>query len=773
MSDVRREGFPARPYLPPSFFGALGCVAGAMLGMELAWRKFLNWTGVASASHAWPIVLAVIVAFAVLFFLSRIVSARMGVAFAWAAACLALSLASSAACGLGAMRQFDAFRGMSLSSCVLTVEEDPSVSDFGVRSRARVSRDGVDIGEVDVSCEEVFSLGTSLEGVFRLESFEGTDWDRSRFMEGSVASVRAVRARSARKGDAKPILYRLREVVLGRIDPASSAARALVAGTVCGYAVELNGDPCSEAFSRTGLSHLVAVSGSHLALIAGFCGTALRHLGARRLATTLAVASLMGSYVVFTGGAPSAVRSFIMVCSASVAGLGGRRGHAPSALSLTVVAIVVLDPGVAYDLGFQLSAVSVLFICLFSTYISFHVRRMGSGRAIAGEAALTLGAQWGTAPLTISTFGQLSLVSPISNLMVAPVMTALLAVGVAVVPVSLAVPDSGWLFAPAEWIANVAIFLATAFARVPLASVAVAGGSLVYVACWGTAFAAYMLWRPLPRRLVPAVCALAAVFACFYLVRWSLLAPPSVVVMDVGQADGIIVRDGSSTLLVDTGAGEEVLDALQRNDVTHVDAVLVTHWHDDHYGGLPSISAAYGIGSIYVAEGASGHAPEDAALAMEELGPGRVREVSVGDSLRVGRFRCSIVSPKDAVEGLENEDSVCLKVTFDSAGQSLDALLTGDAEAPVTEEIARSVGDIDVLKLGHHGSEVSVSESLLAVLQPEVCVASAGEGNSYGHPDPVCTALVEASGARMLCTKDVGDVSLEPAQGGVRVRCRV
>ena len=122
--------------------------------------------------------------------------------------------------------------------------------------------------------------------------------------------------------------------------------------------------------------------------------------------------------------------------------------------------------------------------------------------------------------------------------------------------------------------------------------------------------------------------------------------------------------------------------------------------------------------------------------------------------IRVGEFACRVVWPQGLVSGEENADSLCLDVSYGNGeGASLDMLLTGDTEQDELAEYADEVGDIDVLKVGHHGSEIAVAEKPLELLDPELAVASAGEGNSYGHPDPVCVSLLERAGARFLCTK--------------------
>jgi len=101
-------------------------------------------------------------------------------------------------------------------------------------------------------------------------------------------------------------------------------------------------------------------------------------------------------------------------------------------------------------------------------------------------------------------------------------------------------------------------------------------------------------------------------------------------------------------------------------------------------------------------------------------------------------------------------------------------LLTGDAERDETGSVIAEgdVGDIDVLKVGHHGSQVSIREGDAERLDAEVSVASAGEDNAYGHPDPACVAILEGAGSLFLCTKDVGDVEVRPGRDGPCVRCQ-
>ncbi|MDO4437047.1 MAG: DNA internalization-related competence protein ComEC/Rec2 [Coriobacteriaceae bacterium] len=686
-------------------------------------------------------------------------------ALGWVAIGIALGTVASACWLARQAGAATALQGKTLSECRLKVVGDPRSSSFGYSCVVDVedAATGTHLARVSATLKEEPLAGSELRAVGSFAPLKDDDWSKSRYMKGEVASARVASIVDERRPGVLS-LQGVRNRMLSVIDPQGSEARALIAGTICGRTTELSGTQANEMFSCCGLSHLVAVSGSHLAFIAALLEFAMGRLRIAGVTRRALLMFVMAVYVVFTGGAPSAVRSVSMVGLASAAVLGGRRPHAVSGLMLAVVCMVLLNPGVVFDIGFQLSALSVLFILVFAPYVAYALRVVWVPKSLAEVMSLTLVAQWATIPVTLPVFGELSLIALVSNIVVGPVMTALLVVGLVTVPLAALLPSISGLLAPVELLANTSIFIARAFAAVPYASIGADPAWWLPLAAFGAAGVLYLIWPRVSRAPACIAFAIACAACALHVARWTAFAPPSVTVLDIGQGDSILIRDGSDSVLVDAGIDEATRRALARNHVWHLDAVVITHWDRDHWGGLPEALSGVQVDRLVVASGAADALPPELADLEESM-----VEVRQGDTLHVGGFTCSVVCPSSKVSDEENAESLCLDVSYDAQGESLRMLLTGDTERDELEQYADQVGDIDVLKMGHHGSRVSVSSEAMAVLNPELSVASAGEGNSYGHPDPDCVRIAEESGSLFICTKDVGDVTLYPEAGVPRV----
>lgn len=765
MSATEREHvMPPRPLLPWTMALCAGLCASCGLVLNVAADALLG-EGLTSVTLLWGIPV-VAVAFVVLArSCMRLVRWKR---WLYAAAVgLVAGAIVSAGWAIGALRASSALDGRAASSLEFVVQGDPSINDGAYSYTCDAIADGWRVGAVRLSCDRELSAGSRVRVIGRVSRFENDAYGRSRVLRGELRKVKAVRIVSIDGGSPGPLL-RLRNELLAVIAPATDPARSLIAGVVCGRSSELRAQPAGEWFSVTGTAHLIAVSGSHLAIVGFVIESALQMTRCSRGLQRALLAATLVAYAAFTGASPSAVRACCMVAATLVANGAGRRRHGISALFVTMSIFVLLRPTVLFEMGFQLSCASVFAILCFCPYATYALGELGVPAGIASMLSVTLCSQLATVPITVPAFGTFSLIAPIANAVIGPVVSVLLAVSIVLAPCSLVPLLRPWVLVVPMVAARCALFFEQLFAAVPGASVSVPPDS-VWVYVVPLSLTALLVWWPRPRARPMAVgllcLALAAVVPYVY---WNRFAPPSVTILDVGQADAILIRQGGAVALVDCGLDERVVTALVRNNVHHIDAVFVTHWDEDHWGGLPDVLEQFSVGTIAVAANALEDAP------AEVVGrPGvSYRQVTRGDAVDIGAFRARVMWPFVSVDGEGNEDSLVLLLTYAQEGKRLRMLLTGDAELDQERKFAQEVGDIDVLKLGHHGSKVSVDGELLDVLSPELSIASAGEGNRYGHPSDVCVDAVREAGGVFTCTIEHGDITVTPTANGFAMRCQ-
>lgn len=765
MSATERERvMPPRPLLPWTMALCTGMCMSCALVLNVAADALLR-----ERAPAVGLLWAIPVAAAVFVVLAQS-CARLAPLKRWlyaASVGLVAGAVVSAWWAVGALSASKALDGRAASGLEFIVQGDPSINDDVYSYTCEARADGKNLATVRLSCDRELKVGAHVRVIGRVSRFENDAYGRSRVLRGEVRKVKAVRIVSADEGSPGPLL-RLRNWLLASIAPATDPARALIAGVVCGRSSELRAQPAGDWFSVTGTAHLIAVSGSHLAIVGFVIESALQKTRlSRGLQRGLLMLALI-AYAVFTGASPSAVRACCMVAATLVANGAGRRRHGLSALFLTMAIFVLLRPTVLFEMGFELSCASVFAILCFCPYATYALGELGMPSGVASVLSVTLCSQLATLPVTIPAFGTFSLIAPLANAVIGPVISVLLASSVVLAPCSL-VPllSHGTIVVPMI-VARCALFFEQLFAAVPGASVSVPPDTpLVYVVPF--ALAVLLVWWPRPRARSMAaglVCLMLAAGVPY--IYWDRCAPPSVTVLDVGQADAILVRQGGTVALVDCGLDERVVSALVRNNVHHIDAVFVTHWDEDHWGGLPDVLDRFSVGTIAVAADALDGAP---AEVLNRPGV-TYRQVARGDTVDIGAFRARVMWPFDTVDGEGNEDSLVLLLSYAQEGKSLRVLLTGDAELDQEREFVQEVGDIDVLKLGHHGSKVSVDTDLLETLKPELSIASAGEGNRYGHPTDACIDAVRDAGGAFACAIEQGDITVSPTVTGFAMRCQ-
>jgi competence protein ComEC len=581
---------------------------------------------------------------------------------------------------------------------------------------------------------------------------------------------------------------------------------ALLRGVLLGDTSELYDTEAGRAFKVTGLAHLIAVSGSHLVVIATLLSWLLVRLRLSKIPQIAIVVCVLGAYVVLTGLQPSAIRACLMTCAANFSWFIGRRNHAPSALAATAAVMLLFHPPNTFSVGFWLSVFAVFGLTLFCSLLSAWVqapfttdgsrrrspRAHSVGRHLAKGLrqwllepfAVTLTAQGATMPLSAPLFAAIPLISPLANILVAPPIVLMVGVGMVMLWIGpLIGPLAEGVLRALCLVGEGACFLAKSLASLPYASIPCSVELLPSIlASLVVAALIYILW-PQPTR--PRACILAAsplLAIPLAALIFALPAAPRVVVMDIGQGDAILVQNESGTVLIDTGEHEdELLRALARNHVSHIDAVILTHLDSDHSGALAALQAGIPVGEVYVAQGLMSAQEDSSAIQAATSLLGRPpAELSLASHIRVGKgMRLDVLWPQTPVFKGGNEESLCFSLVYDSDGDGRaegTMLLTGDAESEELDRIIQNAPEahglrFQVLKVGHHGSRGALSAAQLEEMSIEAAIISVGADNRYGHPNEEVLSILQDAGVEIFRTDLNGDVSLLFRSTGVRILC--
>ncbi len=563
-------------------------------------------------------------------------------------------------------------------------------------------------------------------------------------------------------------------------EPESSLAAGVLLGRDEGMPREIQ-----ERFRDSGLAHLVAVSGSNIAIVAGATFFLLVPVVGRRLAVPLAALTI-AAYTLLVLDEPSAVRAAIMAGIFLIGLLLGRPQAGLPALALAAIVMSAWDPALFEDVGFQLScAATAGLLTLFPWVDAGAARALGALRlewAVPRPArqvgSLTTAATVATLPVAWATFGRASVVGPAANVLAEPLFplafaaSALTAAAAALGTVPQAVV-SAVAYYPLHLIVDVARLLG----GVPGAAVDVPAGLSPLAVATGLAVAAAMSAtasrRPPPEpsgrerapRAARSILAGAALGAlATYAAHTSLadIGGPGTLrmdVLDVGQGDAILLTTPHGRqVLVDTGPSglrlmAELGETLPHWDRT-IDLLVITHPQVDHEGGMADLTDRMRVRAIAYPAWAQPPPPVSNTTAL-----------AAGNRFELDGVTFSVLwPPAEFVPADPNDGSVVLLVEHEGAR----ILLTGDIEAPAQGEVARASGPVEILKVPHHGSRTS-APAFFAALRPSVAVISVGAENPYGHPSPVTLEALARSGSAVFRTDLDGRITVRVRSGYLEV----
>jgi competence protein ComEC len=617
-----------------------------------------------------------------------------------------------------------------------------------------------------------------------------------------VAAVAVVALALAHRGEIRGRA----EVALSHGMPAREAG--LARGFVLGEDEAIDAGTV-EDFRRSGLSHLLAVSGQNVALLALLAMPLLAALGMPLRTRLVWILTAIVVYVPLAGAGPSILRAGVMGGLSLLATLAGRRASRIYGLAIAAVVTLAVDPQVGADVGWQLSFAAVLGILVLAPPLrAAVVSRIGARSwrgAFADGVAMTVAATLATAPLIAFHFGEVSTTTLASNLLALPAVAPAMWLGM-LAAVGGQVPGFPVEFLNAieapllAYIAQVAAWCG----RPSWACLQVQLGAAGLVASYATlvtgAFGIPRLARrhrlaTLKRRRKPPAdgpisrhtgvfSAHRRAFRRVGLVAGLALAAVPLVwagasgdadsagpvaglrvsVLDVGQGDAILLQPaGAPAVLVDGGPpGDGLAAKLDAAGAGGLGVAVVTHEQSDHAGGIEELLGHFPVSRLVYAR-LSRRLRSEAEMA----GAASAR-IAEGDTLRSGRLRIEVLwPPRELLAApLAGADPNTQALVLLARWRDFSILLTADAEA---EAVPIDPGPVDVLKVAHHGSDDAGLDALLDRITPKLAVVSVGAGNPYGHPTTATLAALVAHHIPTLRTDRDGTVVLDVRRGAVEV----
>ncbi|CAN2185779.1 ComEC family competence protein [Candidatus Nanopelagicaceae bacterium] len=496
----------------------------------------------------------------------------------------------------------------------------------------------------------------------------------------------------------------------------SGDAGALIPGMVIGD-ISKQSDEFKAQMRRSGLTHLVAVSGANFAIVSAFVLWCMQFLFRNTRYRIIATAIALTSFIALVRPSPSVLRAAAMAAVLLFAS-ASRQGRDPlAALAFAIVAVVIADPFQARDPGFALSVLATAGLLLVAPRIKWK------------WLAPPLAAMAFCLPVIVALSGYISPMSIIANIAAAPAVTPITIIGfiaalispvapwISQILILLVKPFALWITTIAEWASGYPVFTLKTGAYGFVAAIALL--ALLYLAIT-LKFKRYI----------------AALLLVIVAISWVQKFPAGdwkIANCDIGQGDLLMINLGSDrAIVIDVGPDPQLADrCLRQLGIKEIPLLILTHSHADHVGGLRGVTKNRKIGTTWYGN------------------------VTTGTRTNVGGIDVRVLWP-DTTSGYTPNNS-SISVLLRSADFSLFA--GGDIEPPAQERLISQVGEVDIYKVSHHGSKFQ-DKTLLRELSPTIAIISVGEDNSYGHPAPETIKALSDLEAKVLRTDTDGAIAI-------------
>lgn len=626
---------------------------------------------------------------------------------------------------------------------------------------------------------------SGITGIRNPGDFDYRLYYKSKGISKVIKADSAVLLKRDSAGVIKTMLYLSKEKVRNTINKAlPKEEAAILVGIITGDKADID-ENTRNAYMRTGLSHILSVSGLHVGFLMLLLTYALKPFKLEKRLQGPVILLLITYYVLLIGAPLPSVRALIMLAVLMLGKALGRDYDLLASVSFSGMLILVFKPLAVHDPGFIISFGAMYSIALLYPAFYSTLRRIPS--ILKNNMALSLSVWFGLAPILAYYFNYISIVSIIINIIAVPLSFVITAAGFAGVFVGIISRAlSLYIFSVDYYFISLLTYIIRKASELPVAGFYIPKLPVYIYALY---YAGIVLWIGFFKSAYIKIYIkrLALVYILTAAVLISACNLPSkelkMVFFDVGQGDSCcIITPKKKAILLDGGGssrngdyyydvgGKITLPALLHQGIWRIDTVIVSHLHDDHMEGLLKVMEVYPVKNIILPKASAGSESisvnSGALLDMCRRKGVKVYRLGKGDYISLGEeVRIDFLLPGEDAKSDENENSLVGRLSYGD----FHALLTGDIGKEAEAELPAGVISSSVLKVPHHGSGRSSSEEFLESVKPKISIVPVGQ-NNFGHPSAETLERLSNCGSMIYRTDEAGAVTVTTDGKKMRVK---
>ena len=548
----------------------------------------------------------------------------------------------------------------------------------------------------------------------------------------------------------------------------------LVIGDRTGISKEVEND-----FKDSNLTHMLAVSGSHFTYIILAVGYVNKMIKRNRLGKIIVIIVII-LFMNLTGNTASVARSGIMAIMMVIASLFYRRADIWTSMAVALLIQIIDNPYVIFDIGLQLSYGGVIGIVLLNEKITNTLTRYLNKKEskikqyVITAISVTLSANIIIIPMMLLNFNTLSFSFIISNLLAGPLLGVIVILAFILLFASLLLGSLlKPLFSVLNLLINMLIKIAHICANLPFSKVYMPTPNILLVIIFYLCLAV-KIYGYKKEKYINIILVIIIVFNFFFPILNSKVQDLEINFIDVGQGDSTLIRVNDKSILIDGGGsafesesdvGEmTLLPFLLDRGLISIDYVIVSHFDADHYKGLIYVIENLKINNVVISTLGQESNDFNEFLDLVRKNNINILEVKMGDILKVGNAKIEILHPnrEQINDNVKNNNALVFKFIWND----FSILFTGDIEEVAEEKILSIYKNnleklqSTVLKVAHHGSKTSSTNSFLEAVNPQIALIGVGKNNKFGHPNQGVIDRLNNLNCKIYRTDEMGEISI-------------